>query len=640
MKKLMMACVAAYAAGLSVQAGESITISESEGWSAVRAAAADAKYSEIVLGDGTFYVDEPVAKLSATMRSVNGPAATIVDGRGNHLDGDDTFKTNAIADGAANVLLSGITFQNCEHYGQGGAVFLRRSVVSNCVFRNCRALSYGANSHSGTSDGIGNRAMGGGLMLQGLDNWASAQVYGTHFVNCVAEDLKGDSFAGKNDNAPAGGGLYFSAYNPGSIVSGCTFSNCAARAVGWAGNFGDGGGAVFNCSALILTNCVFFGNTAGGRCGGFKKSYGINQYFILADTQVASNTAYMVGGCWIDTNGTTEGNRVYGCSFIGNLTTETGKDEWSGPYGCALYCKQGATVEGCLFEDNILTLAYMYDGGAACSLSANSSFANCIFRGNRQGVDGHQSHELVAGAAICLDGGTKLGVKSCVFEDNWSHSSGAAIGANSGGGNVAMTIEDCIFTGNIAANDKYGVIRSANADTRVRNCYFAKNMGKSLDIKNGRMENVTAVDNIVTNSQWGWTFDDPSIMYNCVAVRNRRWWNGQFDAGEYNINSSKTIPAENKVIKVESVGMFVDPDNGDFRPKARSGLRDVANLYEWMEDAKDLGDGTYTETYADPVRKTGLKLAFNNRRPRIWGNGPDIGCFEYYHAPGLMLLFW
>ena len=61
---------------------------------------------------------------------------------------------------------------------------------------------------------------------------------------------------------------------------------------------------------------------------------------------------------------------------------------------------------------------------------------------------------------------------------------------------------------------------------------------------------------------------------------------------------------------------FANPDKGDWSPRAKSPLRDAGALCDWMAGARD----------------------FSGRRPRDFGGGPDVGCFEHYGEPPTILV--
>ena len=62
--------------------------------------------------------------------------------------------------------------------------------------------------------------------------------------------------------------------------------------------------------------------------------------------------------------------------------------------------------------------------------------------------------------------------------------------------------------------------------------------------------------------------------------------------------------------------MFVDAANGDFRIAMSSPCVDAGIFESWMAGAFDLAGGK-----------------------RVWGDKPDIGCYEFFLPPGFLLIF-
>ena len=61
---------------------------------------------------------------------------------------------------------------------------------------------------------------------------------------------------------------------------------------------------------------------------------------------------------------------------------------------------------------------------------------------------------------------------------------------------------------------------------------------------------------------------------------------------------------------------FAKPDKGDWSPRAKSPLKDAGVRCAWMAGARD----------------------FLGKRPRDFGGGPDVGCFEHYGEPPTILV--
>ena len=221
-----------------------------------------------------------------TVRSVNGPAMTIIQGAG--PVGDSAVRcayvgNNAVLEGFT--LTNGATRSNGYDYEAcGGGVWCERSgALSNCVLTDNSASSYGGGVCWGTLYHCtlsNNSASGGGAASFGTlyqctlsGNEASSYgggVYGGTLYNCnLTRNL-----------APygSGGGVY------GGTLYNCTLDGNGAYAEGGGASFGtlynctltgnraqDGGGAYES----TLYNCIVYYNTAsrGFNCDGCTLNY-------------------------------------------------------------------------------------------------------------------------------------------------------------------------------------------------------------------------------------------------------------------------------------------------------------------------------------------------------------------------------
>ena len=207
------------------------------------------------------------------VRSVNGPAMTIIQGVG--LVGDSAVRCAYVG---TNAVLEGFTLTKGATYSSGGGVWCESSgVLSNCALTGNSAFSGGGASGgtlynctlTGNSAGFGG---GGG-------------VSGGTLYNCM---LTGNS-AGSGDGGGARDStLYNCTFIDNSGFSGggacdSTLYNCILFG-NWAQSYGDGGGA----RDSTLYNCTFTSNSAehgGGAYGG-----------TLYNCMLTGNSAYEHGG--------------------------------------------------------------------------------------------------------------------------------------------------------------------------------------------------------------------------------------------------------------------------------------------------------------------------------------------------------
>ena len=187
------------------------------------------------------------------VRSVNGPAATTVDGGG-------SVRCFYLSNNAA---VAGFTLTNGTSGGAGGGVYCAslNVVVSNCLIIRNASGNYGGGTYSGTFENcsfVGNAAMAAGGASDAVlnncvlsNNVAQQQGGGAHqgtFNNCL---LVGNS-------APQGGAILVGSPNS-TVLNNCTIYGNSASV--------EGGGidsvwVTGNNSNLAATNCIIFGNNS------------------------------------------------------------------------------------------------------------------------------------------------------------------------------------------------------------------------------------------------------------------------------------------------------------------------------------------------------------------------------------------
>jgi len=278
-----------------------------------------------------------------TLRSVNGPAVTIINGLGD--------KRGLIM---SNALVEGFTITNCvgggflAYKGGGGALVAGNGRLVNCILTG----------NSGPNFGGGAAVFNGGQIS-----------------NCIVRG---------NRATTAGGGICM--YEGGLVVD-CLISNNLVSGVAGARGGGVGcevGGVVSNCAILnntshcqgggisIFTNglardCFIAGNIANsngveGEGGG---AY-LHQGGSLVNCVISNNFGQWQGGGvkFYYRNG-----RVRNCLLVGNRTLG-----WGG----GLMMRTGGRAENCTIVGN-----YAADtGGGVYFYEIGGSNVNCIIRGN------------------------------------------------------------------------------------------------------------------------------------------------------------------------------------------------------------------------------------------------------------------
>jgi hypothetical protein len=189
-----------------------------------------------------------------TVRSVNGPDLTVIDGGGTN---ECVYLTN-------DAVLVGFTLTNgWAFYGSGGGVYCESTsaVLTNCALIGNSAYGDGGGAYGGT---LNNCTLTGNLAHKvgsGLGTWGGS---GGGAYNCT---LNGCTLSG---NSAAGGGGS-AGYSPG--VGGgacfCTLNNCTLT----GNSASDDGGGAYSCT---LNNCIVYFNTDPNDGGNYDSSSTLN----------------------------------------------------------------------------------------------------------------------------------------------------------------------------------------------------------------------------------------------------------------------------------------------------------------------------------------------------------------------------
>jgi len=335
-----------------------------------------------------------------TLRSVNGPDVTFIDGsRG--------VRCVYMSDAA---MLVGFTLTNGvagDGYGGGVSCASSAAEISNCVLSGNSAAYLGGGSSGGTLNNCtisGNSAnYGGGAVAARLNNCTltenSASIYGggaerSTLNNCTLKD---------NSAAFAGGGA------DESLLTNCTITGNSAQVGGGvaagttsnctlAANSADRGGAAYNCTLdrcvltgnsadagggaerCALMHCTLTGNTAG--ISGGATFYSTLDYCTLSNNSAINGAGggavgRILNNCAIISNSAYEGGGVSAaalnnCTIIGNVANVGG-----GAYGDTSY---KCTLNNCTLS---LNSADASGGGAqGCCLN------NCIVYANTSNGSG------------------------------------------------------------------------------------------------------------------------------------------------------------------------------------------------------------------------------------------------------------
>lgn len=507
----------------------------------------------------------------------------IVDGQG---------RRRLFWNGGNDTRVVGITIRNAVNHetgnnnmytGAGLNVTGSDCVVSNCVFANC----------------TGSVKPGGALAII-----KSGIVVDTVISNCVATH---------------GGGIFASGSNSGrrlDIVN-CIITNCTAT--GTDANYGGGGiyaqydthisgGEISGCTSSKGGGGVFFGRVNNG----------VAAMSSVEGTKIRGNTANSGGGVYlIGYTGSYPGATavVSRVTFEGNVATGSGENSKGG----ALIAVDAQFISNCTFTANSATGngGAVYIGNAiSCGEIFGSTFSRNISAGRGGGA------VYVSNRAL---------VDSCVFDSNMLTDESPA--AACAGGALSMgvehthvgTVRNSLFVGNVVSNGTGGAV--GNYNTRsitnyVESCTFVRNGSAG-------MKNIGKAD-YYGGAIGGISFS--AFATNCLFAQNFGPWTTYVQLSKdtkdcshcfetaidgKNANYVSTFADKGNIVGADPG--FVDAASGDYSLSKGSVCVDAGVEMPWMASALDV---------------RGLK-----KYKRIFGDAPDIGCYEYSLLRGFILQF-
>ncbi len=375
------------------------------------------------------------------LRSVNGPAATVLDGRGTH---------RVLYSNNSGVAIEGFTITNGTLSGNGGGIYVTATgiLVSNCIISGnttTGAARLGAgiwcnlatildctiqnNYHCGTGT-----SQGGGAYCQNSARLVRCYLEGNYAVyggGAVMNDTTADGCAfTANVASNRGAGVYA----PGiAQITNCTFSANKQLPVTDSGN---GGGGIFFDGAGSAISCAFLNNRVVCYGGGVYingVAASVTQCTLIGNRTTVSGAGTGGGGIYALNNGF-----VRDCLFSGNLAMNDGG---------GLLMDGGGAADRCRFMYNTVG-----DWGGGLAVYNNGSVSNSLFHGNIAD-EGGGIYNYGDGARI----------HSCTVVKNT---------ANIGGGGIDCgdntLVRNAIVYDNYAAT--YTNYRNQTANARWRNC--------------------------------------------------------------------------------------------------------------------------------------------------------------------------
>jgi hypothetical protein len=266
----------------------------------------------VLVNDGVYeerihFFDEPI-----TVKSVNGPANTIIDGKG-YVGCVVKF----ISSKEITSILEGFTVRN----GTDGGIVVNESSpeISNCIIT----------SNSSPSN---NRA-------GGIHCWISSKrETPVTITDCVITDNEGS------------GGINCSS----SVISNCVISNnkrwinsggggirCSSSVISDCIITDNKGGSGISASySITITNCVITGNSAGtGDGGGVSCASSHADPTIITNCIIADNTSYKGGGIYCEGF---ESSPLEGSPIITNCVIANNIASYGASSGAAIFCIHGS----------------------------------------------------------------------------------------------------------------------------------------------------------------------------------------------------------------------------------------------------------------------------------------------------------
>jgi len=283
--------------------------------------------SSIVIGSGTnrtavldgFIITGGRVRVHpAVIDSPTGRAGGMKNESGSPTINNCTFTGNS-AEGSGGGMLnddgSSPIITNCKfiknYGGRGGGV---SNSNSNPTFINCTFTNNYADDGAGMSSSI-------------WSIWEPTQAIGTKLIDCIFED---------NNAERSGGGLII--YDDEVVLTNCIFiGNSASK----------GGGLYNNTGVLNLTNCQFIGNYAQEEGGGVAGSNST-----LTDCIFIDNSSNRYGG------GLAGNNSIYNCIMSGNTAVHNGGAiyGWGEVINCTVIGNKAGRNGGGICTQGITTL--------------------------------------------------------------------------------------------------------------------------------------------------------------------------------------------------------------------------------------------------------------------------------------------
>lgn len=495
-------------------------------------------------------------------------------------------------------------------------------------------------------------------------------ISGITMMNGSNKDFASSAYGSRASGVRVG---WTSAPDTHSVVSNCVITCCTneftsdTKVISGTSTNEVCGGAVAVFENGLLLNSVVTNNTAVYRCGGvviLKK--GVVRNCLIADNSAVNDG----GGLFVERNATgalvadstISGNRVTGGNGAGvaNINPSTSitlanctiTGNTASNVGGGLYLSNSTTTQcqDCRIEQNEARSG----GGTRIIGQAKGLFNECVFDGNTANSDLEGQNSFGGGACFANDqSGTGIAsFTNCVFRNNTSAGRGGAFFGGWGRLTRAEFV-GCVITNNSCKRQGGGVCvrddKRDSLDTRffIRNCLVAHNRTTSTTTSddtsgagvylvayaNPVVDSCTIVSNALAPNasgnggglyqRWGGTVTNTIVAFNLKnnSLETTSNWCLNVGTPSDAYHNCCVWPAATSAFLaangcVNADPMFADAANDDFTLALNSPCKNAGLLESWMDGAFDLAGNK-----------------------RVYGDIPDIGCYELRYPKGLVISF-
>jgi hypothetical protein len=372
-----------------------------------------------------------------TVRSVNGPAVTIVDAN------YPNFTNRCFYVRANGAAVAGFTIANghASDYANGGGAFMDGYPGGWCTLSNCWITG---NSTTNAAVAYNAGVPGGGGVY---NDYGSCKLLNCAIWNNITS----------NNAAYGGGGVLFYCRGYPIDMRDCVISNnyCSAGPAYAA--------MIRNFTTAMVTNCAFVNNDCGGLyVAPLNASSSVTVDTCRAIGNSVTSTAFYGGGISLPAGPTNA--IVRNCQIINNVC---------GNYGGGMCIAQGR-VSSCLISSNYCLITS--GGGLYLSyyVVPGALVENCVIVSNKCGAS-------AAGGGVFMKLGT---LRNCLVANNIGDY-GSGIGVNSSDA-IAETneaIENCT----VVNNNTSGIYKNGSYGCRVINTISYSNSTYNLSMAAGTM---------------------------------------------------------------------------------------------------------------------------------------------------------